>query len=68
MEGTGVENILVENEIFGPVTVKSAMSGRDIRGKHAMSIFVEALQRLQFQRFLESLERSPQIGTSFKKN
>ena len=68
LEGTGVENILVENEIFGPVSVKSAISGGDyIRGKHAMSIFADVLERLQFQMFLESLEQSRQIGTSSKK-
>ena len=44
------------------------MSGGDyIRGKHAMSIFAEALEPHQFQRFLESLEQSRQIGTSVKK-
>ena len=59
LERTGVENILVENDIFGPVSVKSAISGGDyIRGNHEMSIFAEVLQRLQFQRFLESLEQS----------
>ena len=68
MEGTGVENILVENEIFGPVLVKSAISDGDyIRRKHAMSIFADVLERLQFQIFLESLEQSRQIGTSVKK-
>ena len=68
MEGTGVENILVENEIFGPVLVKSAISDGDyIRRKHAMSIFADVLERLQFQMFLESLEQSRQIGTSVKK-
>ena len=60
LEGTGVENILVENEIFGSVSVKSATSVGDyIRGKHAMPIFADALQRLQLQRFLESLKQSP---------
>ena len=44
------------------------MSGGDyIRGKHAMSIFTKALQRLQFQRFLGLLEQSSQIGTFAKK-
>ena len=62
LEGTGVENIFLENEIFDPVFVKSAMSGGDcIRGKQAMSISAEALQHLQFQRFLGLLEQYPQI-------
>ena len=39
LERTGVKNILVENDIFGPVSVKSAISGGDhIRGNHEMSI------------------------------
>ena len=60
MQETGVNNILIKNEIFRPVSLKSAMSGGDyIRGKDAMSIFPEALQRLQIRRFLESLEQSP---------
>ena len=68
MEGTGVKSTLVEHEIFGHVSVKSAMSGGDyIKGKHAMSNFADALQRLQFQRFLELLEQSPQIGISVKR-
>ena len=47
--GTEAENILVENEIFGSVSVKSAMNGGDyIRGKHAVSIFEEVSQGLQF--------------------
>ena len=58
----------MDNEIFGTVPVNSAMSGGDyITGKYAMLILAEALQRLQFQRFLELLEQSPQIGTSVKK-
>ena len=58
----------MDNEIFGPVPVNSAMSGGDyITGKYAMLILAEALQRLQFQRFLELLEQSPEIGTSVKK-
>ena len=47
LQETGVNNILIKNEIFRPVSLKSAMSGGDyIRGKDAMSIFAEALQRL----------------------
>ena len=44
------------------------MSGGDyIRGKQAMSISAEALQHLQFQRFLGLLEQYPQICTSVRK-
>ena len=49
MGGTGAEKTLVENEIFGSVSVKSAMNDGDyIRGKHAVSIFEKVSQGFQF--------------------
>ena len=56
---TAVKNILLRNEILRPLSVKSVIICGDYsKGNHAMSIFAEVLQRLQFQRFIESLKQS----------
>ena len=52
LANTGIENILVEHEIFGPGVVKSVMSGSNyIRGKRGMILVAEALTRLQLETF-----------------
>ena len=55
-EETGIENVLVENEIFGPIAVKIVMNGGHyVRGKHGMNLVAESIYR-------------PQIDQSFKLN
>ena len=55
MGSTGIENILVENGLYGPGVVKSVLSGGNfIRGKRGMLLLAETLQRLQFHEFVTS--------------
>ena len=69
MEESGVENVFVENEIFGPGVVKTVMNGGHyVRGKRGMGLISLALHRLQlielikvtdysqFQGLLENIE------------
>ena len=62
LEDSGIDSVLVENEIYGPNNVKSVMDGGNyIRGKRGMSIIAEALQHLQhlqLSAFLKSADTS----------
>ena len=54
LEVSRVENVFVENEIFGPGVVKTVMNGGHyVRGKRGMTIIYEALHRLQASNFLK---------------
>ena len=53
----GIENVLVENEIFGPISVKSVMNGGNyIRGKRGMNLVGGAIFRLQLDQFFKNNE------------
>ena len=66
LESTGFEKVFLENEIFGPATVNSVMNGGNyIRGKRGMGILAEGLKRLQFAKFLESVDQ-PQFMPLFE--
>ena len=55
LEESGVENVFVENEIFGPGVVKTVMNGGHyVRGKRGMTLISEALHRLQISQFIET--------------
>ena len=55
LEEVGIEQVLVKNEVFGPVVAKQVMTGSHyIRSKRGMSIMAEALHRLYFSAFNES--------------
>ena len=55
LKESGIEQILVENEIFGPVAVNSVMSGADYAlGKRGMSLIAEAMSRLYISAFESS--------------
>ena len=45
---TGIQSVLVQNEVFGPGNVQSVMSGENyIRGKQGMMLIAEAFLQLQ---------------------
>ena len=45
LETSGLQNILVEHEIFGPGVVNTVMSGGDyVRAKRGMSLLSEAME------------------------
>ena len=48
LEESGIGDVLVENEIFGPGVIKSVMDGGHyVRNKRGMSIISEAMEHLQ---------------------
>ena len=52
LKGCGIENVFVENDVFGPGVVQSVMSGGHyVRGKKGMMMLAETLQQLQFKEF-----------------
>ena len=52
---TGIQSVLVQNEVFGPGNVQSVMSGGNyIRGKRGMMLIAEALLQLQIEAFVSS--------------
>ena len=52
LASTGIENVLVEHDIYGPGVVKSLMNGSNyIRGKRSMVLLAETLQSLQLDAF-----------------
>lgn len=54
LKGSGIENILVETETFGPGTVEQVLSGSNYaRSFKGFCIISEALQRLQIEAFLD---------------
>ena len=67
LEESGVENVFVENEIFGPGVVKTVMNGGHyVRGKRGMTLISEALHRLQISQFIETNDCS-QFQSLFEK-
>ena len=57
LEESGVENVLVENKIYGPNTVNLVMSGNHyVCGKRGMSTIAEALGHLQPSAFFDQAE------------
>ena len=59
---TGIQIVLVQNEVFGPGNVQSVMSGGNyIRGKRGMMLIAEALLQLQTEAFVSSsnFDQSP---------
>ena len=57
MEGSGVKNVLVENETYRPNTVNSVMSGSHyVRGKRGISRTAEALGHVQLSSFFNQAE------------
>ena len=59
LEESGIDSIFVEHEIFGPDVVTSAMEGGNyVRDKRGIALISEALQRLQFSIFLETVDTS----------
>ena len=56
LEESGIDSIFVEHEFFGPDVVTSAMGGGNyVRG---IALISEALQCLQFSKFLETVDTS----------
>ena len=44
LESSGIQNLMVEEEIFGPTVVNSVMNGGNyIRGKRGMSLIAEVM-------------------------
>ena len=57
LEASGIESVLVENEIFGQGVVKTVMDGRNyIMSKRGMSLLAEAIEQLQMKAFLPKCE------------
>ena len=55
LESSGIQNLLVEEKVYGPAVVNSVMSGGNyIRGKRGMSLIAEAREQLQVYSFLHS--------------
>ena len=52
LEESGIGDVLVENEMFGPGVIKSVMDGGHyVRSKRGMSIILEAMEHLQMLAF-----------------
>ena len=52
---TGIQSVLVQNEVFGSGNVQSVMSGGNyIRGKRRMMLIAETLLQLQIEAFVSS--------------
>ena len=55
LESSGIQNLLVEEKVYGPGVANSVMSGGYyIRGKRGMSLIAEAMEQLQVYSFLHS--------------
>ena len=55
LESNGIQNLLVEEKIYGPAVVNSVMTdGNYIWGKRGMSLIAEAVKQLQVHSFLQS--------------
>ena len=53
LEVSAINDVLAENEIFGPNVAISALEGNQyVNGKRAINIIVEALQKLQITSFI----------------
>ena len=48
LESSGIQNLLIEEKIYGPVNVNSLISGGNyFGGKRGMSLIVEVMEQLQ---------------------
>ena len=55
LESSGIQNLLVEEKVYGPAVVNLVMSGGNyIRGKRGMPLIAEAMEQLQVYSFLHS--------------
>ena len=55
LESSGIQNLLVEENVYGPAVINSVMSGGNyIRGKSGISLIAEAMEKLQVYSFLHS--------------
>ena len=58
LKESGIEEIFIENEIFGMNVVKSVMSGGHyVRSKRGFTSVEEVIPTLQILQFLESAEK-----------
>ena len=54
LESNGIQNLSVEEKVYGPAVGNSVMSGRNyIRGKRRMSLITEAMEQLQLYSLLQ---------------
>ena len=61
LEDTGIDSILVENEVYGPENVKHVMNGGHyVRGIRGMAIILEVLYSLLLDQFLIETDENTQ--------
>ena len=61
LEDTGIDSILVENEVYGPENVKHVMNvGHYVRGIRGMAIILEVLYSLLLDQFLIETDENTQ--------
>ena len=61
LEDTGIDSILVENEVYGPENVKHVMNGGHyVRGISGMAIVSEVLYSLLLDQFLIEVDENTQ--------
>ena len=54
LESSGIQNLSVEEKVYGPAVGNSVMSGRNyIRGKRRMSVITEAMEQLRLYSSLQ---------------
>ena len=59
LESSDIQNLLVEEKVYGPAVINSVMSGRNcIRAKRGMPLIAEAMEQLQVYSFLHSFLHS----------
>ena len=57
LETSGIQNIFVEHEIFGPGVVNTVMNGGNyVRGKRGISLLAESMEQLQITAFLQQYD------------
>ena len=55
LKSSGIQYLLVEEKVYGPVVINSVMSGGNyIRGKREISLIAEPMKQLQVYSFLHS--------------
>ena len=55
LKSSGIQNLLVEEKLYGPAVVNSVMSGgKYIWGERGMSLIAEAMEQLQVYSCLQS--------------
>ena len=55
LESSGIQNLLVEEKVYGPAVANSVMSGgKYIWGKRGMALIAEAMEQLQVYSCLQS--------------